>query len=94
MSAHIDLHVGGDPHVLLATDDVPSTSVISDAVNMVAPGAADYEELDNKPSIEGYTLVGDKRLNQLGITPDNMGLDKLIEDVTPLSNLDIDSLFE
>lgn len=30
-------------------------------------GTTDYSELTNKPSLEGVTLVGNKRLNQDGI---------------------------
>lgn len=30
-------------------------------------GTTDYNELDNKPSIEGVTLQGDKTLEELGI---------------------------
>lgn len=42
-------------------------------------GTFNYEELDNKPSIEGTTLIGDKTLPEIGvglITPQE--IDQLI----------------
>ena len=30
-------------------------------------GVTDYEELENKPSIEGTTLIGNKELGEIGV---------------------------
>ena len=61
MGARISLHVRGDPEISLASDAVEMTAT-EEVVN------TDYEALDNKPSIEGNVLVGDKTLTELGIT--------------------------
>lgn len=37
-------------------------------------GTKDYEELENKPAIEGNVLIGDMSLDQLGITAENMDI--------------------
>lgn len=66
-AARISLHVRGDPAVELASDAV----VMGGAE---PSGTSDYEELDNKPSIEGNVLIGDKTLGQLGITADALGV--------------------
>lgn len=55
----------------------PSIRLISDSVNMSinnVVGTTNYEELENKPAIEGNTLIGDKTLEQLGITKENMDI--------------------
>lgn len=93
--ARVSLHVRdpGDVRLRVRAPGDARASLVPDAVVMRTGGADDYEALDNKPRIEGNVLVGDKRLAQLGITTDNLGLDDLVEDVTPISNIEIDSLF-
>lgn len=44
----------------------------ADAVRSIPSGAKDYNALENHPSIMGNELVGDKTLDQLGITAQNM----------------------
>lgn len=66
MAARISLHVRGDPAIELASD-----AVVMDGGE---GGTTDYEELSNKPSIEGNVLIGDKTLEQLGITAEQLGI--------------------
>ena len=56
-------------------------------------GVKDYEMLDNKPSIEGNILAGDKTLDELGITAE--GLDVTAESlgIGLAKEYDIYSLF-
>lgn len=55
-------------------------------------GDGDYERLDNKPSIEGVELSGDKSFQELGIfQTDNQGYD--VPDDYTLSTLDINALW-
>ena len=55
-------------------------------------GDGDYERLDNKPSIEGVTLSGDKTFQELGIfQTDGQGYD--VPDDYTLSTLDINALW-
>ncbi len=67
MAARISLHVRGDPAIELASD-----AVVFDGGG--DGGTTDYDELDNKPSIEGNVLIGDKTLEQLGITAEQLGI--------------------
>lgn len=43
----------------------------------------DYEKLENKPKINGVTLIGDKSSEEIGI-----------EDTEPLTNLEIEAIFQ
>ncbi len=79
-------------HISLRSERSATVSLKADAVE-VGDGTKDYEMLNNKPRIEGSELVGDKALRELGITVEGMGLSGLVEDVEPVSNLEIDSLF-
>ena len=45
----------------------------------------DYEVLENKPSIEGNVLIGDKTLDQLGITAENLDVTAESLGITPES---------
>lgn len=55
-------------------------------------GDGDYERLDNRPSIEGVTLSGDKTFQELGIfQTDGQGYD--VPDDYTLSTLDINALW-
>ena len=43
----------------------------------------DYEKLENKPKINGVTLIGDKSSEEIGI-----------EETEPLTNLEIEAIFQ
>ena len=45
-------------------------------------GTTDYEELTNKPSVDGHELVGDSSLDDIGVTD---AIDDALEDYTPTS---------
>lgn len=51
--------------------------------NTVIEGTNNYEELENKPSIEGNTLIGDMSLTQLGITAGNLDITADSLGITP-----------
>lgn len=60
-----DCNCRGHPAIFLG-----STSV-------EVPGeSGDYEALANLPSVNGVTLIGALTLAQLGITPEEMGIDE------------------
>ena len=77
MSAKINLHVRGDPEIKLKSDAVDMTK------NTYIVENTDYEVLENKPSIEGNELIGDKTLQQLGITPENLDITADSLGITP-----------
>lgn len=52
--ARISLKSGGGAHINLRSDAVP------------VPAVDDYEQLRNKPSIEGVTLISDKTFADFG----------------------------
>lgn len=81
--ARINLHVRGDPAIELKSDAV-SIVTEEEVVN------TDYEALDNKPSIEGNVLIGDKSLEQLGITAENLDVTAESLGITP-ENLGLDT---
>lgn len=83
--ARISLHVRGDPAIELASDAV--------VLEPSGGGTTDYEELDNKPSIEGNVLVGDKTLAQLGITAESLDVTAESLGITP-EEIGIDSADE
>ena len=85
MAARISLHVRGDPAIELASD-----AVVMDGGE---GGTTDYEELSNKPSIEGNVLIGDKTLEQLGITAENLDVTAESLGITP-EEIGIDSADE
>lgn len=76
MSARISLHTDKDPVIKLASD-----SVHMNTENIVA--VSDYNSLENKPSIEGVELVGDKKLTELGINKDSLGITPETLGITP-----------
>lgn len=78
MGARINLHVRGDPAIELKSDAV-SIEHHEEIVN------TDYEVLENKPSIEGNVLIGDKTLDQLGITAENLDVTAESLGITPES---------
>lgn len=76
MNAHISLHVDEDPKLRLESDSV-DINVTEEIVN------DDYNVLKNKPSIEGNELIGDKSLEQLGITKDSLDITAESLGITP-----------
>ena len=63
---------------MFSSDGIPT--FISDG----GQGVDDYNELTNKPSIEGHELVGDSSLEDIGVM-DAIG--DVLEDYTPTSEL-------
>lgn len=51
--------------------DIPESAEITVSVSYEAPtgGTTNYEEMENKPSINGVELIGEKSLDELGIQP-------------------------
>lgn len=76
MPAKISLHVDTDNTVQLESDLVDMT-VTEEIVSN------DYNVLKNKPSIEGNELIGDKSLEQLGITKDSLDITAESLGITP-----------
>ena len=65
----VEYEVGATP---TAQSYSPTVSGISESVGSSGPaGTTSYNELTNKPSIEGVTLVGNKTFPQLGIFIDS-----------------------
>lgn len=61
----------------LRTDEDTSLELKSDSVNMpedIIVESTDYNLLDNKPSIEGNELIGDKTLDELGINAESLNV--------------------
>ena len=67
MSARISLHTDEDAAIKLVSDSVHINNE-----NVIA--VSDYNSLENKPSIEGVELIGDKKLTELGINKDSLGI--------------------
>ena len=63
---------------LFSSDGIPT--YISDG----GQGVDDYNELENKPSINGHELVGDSSLEDIGATD---AIDDALEDYTPTADL-------
>lgn len=63
---------------MYSSDGIPT--FISDG----GRGVDDYNELTNKPSIEGHELVGDSSLEDIGVTD---AIEEALEDYTPTSDL-------
>ena len=61
---------------MFSSDGIPT--FISDG----GQGVDDYNELTNKPSIEGHELVGDSSLEDIGVTD---AIEDALEDYTPTS---------
>jgi len=61
----------------LRTDKDTSLKLKSDSVNMpgnVIVESTDYNLLENKPSIEGNELIGNKTLDELGINAESLNV--------------------
>ena len=63
---------------MFSSDGIPT--LISDG----SRGIDDYNELTNKPSIEGHELVDDSSLDDIGVTD---AIEEALEDYTPKSDL-------
>lgn len=74
MGAKVSLHVRGDSAIELTSDAV----VIGGE-----GGTTDYNLLSNKPSIEGNVLIGDKTLDELGITAERLDITAESLGITP-----------
>ena len=77
MPAKIKLSVDEDNRIDLVSEDNDKIKTVSDKVDMTETTIIEntnYEILENKPAIEGNTLIGDKSLDQLGITKDSLGI--------------------
>ncbi len=66
-------------HVYMYSSDGMPT-MISDG----SRGVTDYEELENKPSIDGYELIGDVSLEDIGVVD---AIDDALEEYTPTDEL-------
>lgn len=72
MAATIRLRTRDDPEISLTSDAVEMTqTIVEEIVN------TDYDALEHKPSINSVELVGDRTLEELGITAE--GLDVTAE---------------
>lgn len=76
------LSIRDDPDITLATDSLAPDGdecmkLASDAVVFGGGSSpSDYNDLKNKPSIEGVELSGDKSFGQLGLSgSENVGFD-------------------
>lgn len=66
MQIEYDFTVQESPEYNFTTEDNPTYNFTpSNAINIT--GTSDYNDLDNKPSINGNTLGGDKTTEELGI---------------------------
>lgn len=63
----IDIDIEIDNESSITTDIQTSDGEINTDIELSASGTNDYNDLINKPSIEGVELVGDKTLEELGV---------------------------
>ena len=63
----IDIDIEIDNESGIDTDIQTSDGEIDTDIELSAGGTNDYNDLINKPSIEGVELVGDKTLEELGV---------------------------
>ena len=71
----------GTPQRMEATGGAPAHRFMLGGVIPVPE--RDYEKLENKPQINGVTLIGNKSSEEIGI-----------EETEPLTNLEIEALFQ
>ncbi len=76
MTAKISLHAETESNVQLESDLVEFS-------NEEVIETGDYNLLKNKPSIDGNELIGDKSLEQLGITKDSLDITAESLGITP-----------
>ena len=63
----IDIDIEIDNQSSIDTDIQTSDGEIDTDIELSANGTNDYNDLVNKPSIEGVELIGDKTLEELGV---------------------------
>ena len=67
MNETIDIDIEINTNSSIDTDIQTSDGEIDTDIELSAGGTNDYNDLVNKPSIEGVELVGDKTLEELGV---------------------------
>ena len=67
MNETIDIDIEINTDSSIDTDIQTSDGEIDTDIELSAGGTNDYNDLINKPSIEGVELVGDKTLEELGV---------------------------
>jgi hypothetical protein len=81
MNETIDIDIEINTDSSIDTDIQTSDGEIDTDIEISTGGTNDYNDLINKPSIEGVELVGDKTLEELGVealTPQE--IDELLRD--------------
>ena len=81
MNETIDIDIEINTDSSIDTDIQTSDGEIDTDIEISMGGTNDYNDLINKPSIEGVELVGDKTLEELGVealTPQE--IDALLRD--------------
>ena len=81
MNETIDIDIEINTDSSIDTDIQTSDGEIDTDIEVSTGGTNDYNDLINKPSIEGVELVGDKTLEELGVealTPQE--IDELLRD--------------
>ena len=81
MNETIDIDIEINTDSSIDTDIQTSDGEIDIDIEISTGGTNDYNDLINKPSIEGVELVGDKTLEELGVealTPQE--IDELLRD--------------
>ena len=63
----IDIDIEIDNESSIDTDIQTSDGEIDTDIKILTGGTNDYNDLINKPSIEGVELIGDKTLEELGV---------------------------
>ena len=63
----IDIDIEIDNESSIDTDIQTSDGEIDTDIELSVNGTNDYNDLINKPSIEGVELIGDKTLEELGV---------------------------
>lgn len=58
---------GGEIHIVKVDGDTQRNVKSIDQGGVIVDGTRDYELLDNKPSIESVTLIGNKTLPEFGL---------------------------
>ena len=67
MNETIDIDIEINTDSSIDTDIQTSEGEIDTDIEISTGGTNDYNDLINKPSIEGVELVGDKTLEELGV---------------------------
>ena len=67
MNETIDIDIEINTDSSIDTDVQTSDGEIDTDIELSAGGTNNYNDLVNKPSIEGVELVGDKTLEELGV---------------------------